>query len=204
MRTNHPTPLTLGVTGGMGSGKSYVCRMLEQRGIPVFYTDPEAKLEMKENDEIHQRLTKLVGPGVIAPDGTPVRDVLSAFMRQSPDHTAQVNAIVHPRVRLRAQRWQQSQAGHPIVAIESALLFTSDFDQLCQATVTVTAPLDLRIDRICRRDNTTCQTARQWIGLQMSQEQMASLSDHTIVNDGVASLDQQIEALLDTLRASTK
>lgn len=79
-------PLCLGVTGGIGSGKSYVCRMLEQRGVPVFYTDDEAKLEMRSNTAIHQELCAIIGPEVLDACGRPVKDVLSQYIRQSTAH----------------------------------------------------------------------------------------------------------------------
>lgn len=191
--------LCLGVTGGIGSGKSYVCRMLEQRGVPVFYTDDEAKLEMRSNTAIHQELCAIIGPEVLDACGRPVKDVLSQYIRQSAAHAQRVNDIVHPRVRERAMRWLNSMHHSSITAIECALLFESGFNSLCQKTLTVSAPLQVRINRICHRDNITPAKAREWIDLQMPQEEKIRLSDYVICNDGTQNIDRQVDHIVKIL-----
>lgn len=189
-------PLCLGITGGIGSGKSYVCHLLESQGIPIFYTDDEAKAEMRENPIIHEELVALIGPEAIGNDGTPSKPVLAAYICQGNDYAERVNQIVHPRVKERTLRWIGQQKGCEVVGIECALLFESGFDNICQKTITVAAPLHLRIERICQRDNITPQQAMHWIDLQMSQEEKVNRSDYCIINDGESDLLSQIESII--------
>ncbi len=195
-------PLCLGVTGGIGSGKSYVCRMLEERGVPVFYTDDEAKAEMRTNADIHRELRALLGPGVIDPSGKPVKAVLSQYICQSNDNAQRVNAIVHPRVKERALRWLSSLSNCHFAAVECALLFESGFNSLCHKTLTVSAPLQTRIDRICRRDSISPDKAREWIDLQMPQEEKERLSDYVICNDGESDLKPQVDNIVNLLSSA--
>lgn len=192
-------PLCLGITGGIGSGKSYVCHTLEQLGIPIFYTDDEAKLEMKDNAYIHQQLWQLIGPEAVSPDGRPVKAILSEYICQGSDHADRINAIVHPQVKLRTQRWIEAHANNPIVAIECALLFESGFEDLCDKTVTIAAPLEVRINRVCQRDGISPHQAQQWINLQMPQEEKIRRSDFTIYNDGLRDVTEQINTILPRL-----
>jgi len=170
--------------------------MLQKKGIPVFYTDDEAKAEMKENPEIHRELVNLIGPEAISPEGLPVKAVLSAYICQDQSHAAKINAIVHPKVRQRTQRWIDAHQAQPIIAIECALLFESGFDNLCQKTLTVAAPLETRINRVCGRDKITPAKAHEWINLQMPQEEKIKRSDYAINNDGIAPVAPQIENIL--------
>ena len=185
----------IGVTGGIGSGKSLVCGLLEERGIPVFYTDDEAKLEMRENEQIHRELITLLGPEAISTDGRPVKAVIADYVCRGQEYANKINNIVHPRVRERMHRWIASQQNN-CVAIESALLFESGFNADCTMTVAVTAPLEIRVSRIIRRDHISRDKALEWIALQMPQEQKAALADHIIVNDGVTPITPQIAKLL--------
>ena len=194
-----PHQTIIGITGGIGSGKTYVCKMLEERGIPIFYTDDEAKLEMKENEEIHHELTDLLGPGAIGADGKPVKAVLADYICRGEQYADNINSIVHPRVRERMHRWIKKNT---LCAIESALLFESGFNSDCTLTVAVVAPLEVRIDRIRKRDHITRAKALEWINLQMPQEQKAGLADITIVNDGITPLTPQIDKLLSLLADS--
>ena len=227
----------LGITGGIGSGKSLVCALLEERGIPVFYTDDEAKAEMRENADIHRDLIDLLGLGAISSDGQPVKAVLADYICRGPEYADNINKIVHPRVRERMHRWIEEKGEEPpltppqgedsgartpsleerageelplegsvrsgaseqFLAIESALLFESGFNADCTATLAVTAPLEVRVSRIMRRDHITRAKALEWIGLQMPQEEKAALADHTIVNDGITPLTPQIDQLLSQL-----
>ena len=173
----------LGITGSIGSGKSLVCALLEERGIPVFYTDDEAKAEMRDNADIHRELIALLGPEAISPDGRPVKAVLADYICRGPEYADNINKIVHPRVRERMRRWikRESEGASPLLA--------------------VVAPLEVRVSRIMRRDHITRDKALEWIGLQMPQEQKADLADHTITNDGITPLTPQIDQLLRQLGA---
>ncbi|MBO4730603.1 MAG: dephospho-CoA kinase [Bacteroidaceae bacterium] len=187
--------MILGITGGIGSGKSLVCGLLEERGIPVFYTDDEAKLEMRENQQIHRELIDLLGPEAIDSEGAPVKAVLADYICRGQQFADNINDIVHPRVRERMQHWIKAQHKN-CVAIESALLFESGFNNDCTVTITIIAPLEVRVSRIMRRDSISRDKALEWISLQMPQEQKAALADYTIVNDAITPLTPQLDKLL--------
>ena len=195
---NSQRSMILGITGGIGSGKSLVCGLLEERGIPVFYTDDEAKLEMRENQQIHRELIDLLGPEAIDSEGAPVKAVLADYICRGQEYADNINNIVHPRVREGMHRWIKAQHKN-CVAIESALLFESGFNADCTVTVTVTAPLDTRVSRIMRRDGITRDKALEWISLQMPQEQKAALADYTIINEAITPLTPQIKKIIDNI-----
>ena len=188
----------LGITGGIGSGKSYVSHILSsQYGIPVYDCDTEAKRLNEESGTIRQALLQLVGPDVYDAQGHLRKAILAQFLFQGPDHQQAVNAIIHPVVRQDFCQWSQRQ-GSPIVALESAILLESGFSHLADAILTVTAPIELRIQRAIRRDATTAEQVERRICLQTTDEQRIAHSHFVIHNDG-RPLEPQITELLGQL-----
>ena len=187
--------VSLGITGGIGTGKTYFCRLLEEKGIPVFYTDIEAKREMQENDSIKSRLQALVSPEVYDVNGLLNRLLVSRFISRGPAFAHQVDAIVHPAVKARWLRWL-SQRTEPVVAMECALLFESGFRSLVDAVVCVTAPLALRLQRVMKRDGRTEEEVHRLMALQANEEEKQRQSDVIILNDGKSDLCLQVEQLL--------
>ncbi len=179
------------VTGGIGSGKSYVCRLLEKRGISIYDCDKAAKRLMVESARLREQLTAVVGDEAYV-DGRLNKAVISTYLLQSPDNTKRINQIVHPAVAedfiISGMTW-----------MECALLFSSGFNRLVDKSICVTAPLDFRISRIMSRDHISEMKAREWIDNQMSQEEMVALSDYELVNDGTADLDAQIDMILKSI-----
>jgi len=177
----------IAITGGIGSGKSYVCRMLAEHGIEIYDCDAAAKRLMRTSSELRARLTGLVGSNLY--DGERLnKPVMAQFLLSSDENQRAVNAIVHPAVGedfLRSgMKW-----------MECAILFDSGFDKLVDYKICVVAPLEIRLQRIMQRDGLTRQKAMEWISKQMPQEEVSSKCDFVIVNDGVADLQQQIENL---------
>lgn len=188
---NHPR---IAITGGIGSGKSYVCRMLQERGIEVFNCDLAAKAIIAHDHDVRQRLAALLGEPLS-------KQSLSRYIRAEAAHAARVNAIVHPRV---AQAFAESG----LQWMECAILFESGFDRLVDRVVVVTCPEDERIRRIMARDACSADTARSWIALQTSDEERllrAQSINHAdadafhIINDGTTPLKAQIDRLLQHL-----
>lgn len=181
--------MRIAITGGIGSGKSYVCRLLAERGIEVFNCDTTAKTIIATDPEVRQALEDLCGVPL-------TKERLGAYLRTSPDHAARVNAIVHPRV---AEAFRQSG----LQWMECAILFESGFDHLVDAIVVVTCPEDERIRRILHRDGCDVDTARRWLRLQLSDEERlaraASRTTYNIINDGVAPVPPQIDSILASL-----
>lgn len=176
------------VTGGIGSGKSYVCRLIGRRGIHVYDCDSAAKRIMASSDEIKAALCRVVGDDVLS-EGRIDKAVLASYLLKSEKNAQQINRIVHPAV---AEDFISSGYSW----MECAILFSSGFDKLVDKVVCVTAPLEVRVDRIVRRDNISRDNALEWIGRQMPQEKVKTLSDYEIVNDGVLDVDIQIDKIL--------
>ena len=176
------------VTGGIGSGKSYVCRLIERRGIHVYDCDSAAKRIMASSDEIKAALCRVVGDDVLS-EGRIDKAVLASYLLKSEKNAQQINRIVHPAV---AEDFISSGYSW----MECAILFSSGFDKLVDKVVCVTAPLEVRVDRSVRRDNISRDNALEWIGRQMPQEKVKTLSDYEIVNDGVLDVDIQIDKIL--------
>lgn len=178
------------LSGGIGSGKSYVCRLIHEAGFPVFYCDDEAKRIIRTSPEVRRQLQALVGEEVY--DGSVLsKAVLAAYICQGKDYAAKVDAIVHPAVAAAFREWAASQAS-PRVFMECALLFESGFDRLADTTVLVHAPLEERVKRVMARDGVSRAKVLDWIALQMPESEKAARADAVILNDGRAELAPQI------------
>ena len=187
-----------GVTGGIGSGKSYVLRLLAERGIPVYDSDSEAKRLMLVDADIREGLTGLLGNDVYLPDGELNKPLISAYLFASAQNAERINAIVHPRVKAGFNRWASEQKA-PIVALESAILFESGFEDVVDFVVTVCAPIEVRMHRVQERDGATEAQVRKRMAAQMDDEEKCKRSDFVILNDGNKPLDIQIDDLLQIL-----
>lgn len=180
------------LTGGIGSGKSYVCRRLMSYGVEVFDCDASAKRLMKSDRELQKRLSEAVGQDVF-PGGRLDKALLSKFLLASEENNKIVNGIVHPAV---AEDFQRSG----MQWMESAILFEADFRHYVDIAVCVSAPLEVRIERVMQRDGISREKALEWINRQIPQEEKERLSEYVIVNDGIADIDRQLEELLKKLR----
>lgn len=181
------------ITGGIGSGKSYVCRRLRQHGIEVYDCDAAAKRILATDATVAQQLCHAVGQPVVV-DNIIRKDILTRFILASDDNKQTVNGIVHPAV---AADFLSSGLSW----LESAILFEARFDRriIFDAIICVTAPVDIRISRIVSRDGISPPQAMQWISCQMPQEEMERQSDFVITNDGNSDVDQQIRHILNMI-----
>lgn len=178
------------ITGGIGSGKSFVCRKLEARGIKVYDCDSAAKRLMSQSRELQNSISEIVGQDVF-PNGLLDKKTLSEYIISSDDNAKRIDDAVHPAV---ARDFAESGCEW----LESAILFDSGFDRRVHFDfiVCVSAPLDVRIERIMLRDSVEETRARQWISSQLPQEEKEQRSDFVIINDGRHDLDNQIDKLL--------
>lgn len=198
--------ITIGLTGGIGCGKSYVASKMKLRGIPVYDSDYRAKLITATNPVVKMELTRLVGPTLYCPCGCGVmqKEVLAQFIFGNPDNMAKVNAIVHPRVKEDFRQWADAQKGKDFCILESAILFESGFDSEVNFKVCVDAPFELRIQRCIKRDNTTREAVIGRINSQMDQAEKCRKADFVIVNDDAQALEPQISALIDKCKDTFK
>lgn len=186
-----------GITGGIGSGKSYVCKLLAEHGIEVYDCDSAAKRLMRESAEIRRQLTAIIGPDTYR-QATDERGqtqwilnkaAVAQFLLTSEQNAHAVDAIVHPAV---FRDFQESG----MQWMESAIMFESGINRLVDRIVVVTAPEHVRIERIIKRDGITAEKAREWIARQWSQEEVCKRADFEIINDGQHDLKSQIESML--------
>ena len=190
---------SIAITGGIGSGKSYVSALLQAAGIPVYNTDNEAKRLMLSDEGIRQDLIALLGEGVYT-DGNLNKPMLASYLFAGPENAARINAIVHPRVKADFRRWMEEHEGQEIVGLECAILFEAGFADTVDAVVTVYAPEALRVERAMKRDGATEAQIRARIAAQMDDEEKCRLSDYIIYNDGSISLENQLSALVAQLK----
>ena len=192
--------LKVGITGGIGSGKSMVCRILESMGYPVFYSDDAAR-ELSDSDPvIRKQLTKIFGKEVYTDSGLN-RPFLAAQIFADETLRQQVNNIIHPRVREAYTEFVQNQDS-ALVFNEAAILIETGAYKNFDAIVLVTAPTEVRIERVRNRDKASREAVKQRIEKQWSDDQKVPYASHVIVNDGEQPLLSQIEKMIDHLTSS--
>lgn len=183
----------IAITGGIGSGKSYVCKLLADRGIKVYDCDAAAKRIMATDTALQANLNAVVGEEVFI-DGILQKPILAKFLLASEANKQAINDVVHPAVAADfiASNYQW---------LESAILFDAKFNERINFDyiVCVIAPEDVRIERIAQRDGISHEQALQWIKRQMPQEEMEKKADFIIVNDGTSDLSAAIMSLLEAV-----
>ena len=172
--------IRVGITGGIGSGKSTVCRMFAERGVAVYDSDAAAKRLMRDDATLRERIAARFGAAAYR-DGELDRAYLAGQVFGHPDALADLNAIVHPAVIADFEAWTRRQQGDYVV-LESAILFEAGLERHVDRTVAVLAPLDLRIERTCRRDGCTADAVRRRIESQLDDDTLCARADYTIIN----------------------
>jgi dephospho-CoA kinase len=189
----HQSPV-IALTGGIGAGKSYVCTLLKQCGIKVYDCDAAAKRLLRTSLSLQEDLKRLVGTTVYR-DDILQKPILAKFLLASEANKQAVNDVVHPAV---ARDFEES--GY--TWLESAILFDSGFDMRTRFDyiICVTAPLEVRIRRVMKRDGISRQQALEWIQRQLPQDEVRARSDFEIVNDGKANIEKQIETIIKQIK----
>ena len=184
----------IGLTGGIGSGKSTVAGLFRTLDIPVYESDVRAKLLMNENKEVKEQILKLFGPGAYSNDQELIRSWLASKVFSDPSLLKQLNAIVHPGVYNDLKQWanEELQRAAPYLLQESAILFEEDLLSKLQAIILVVAPEATRISRVMKRDNSTEEQIRDRMKFQWPDEKKIPISDFIIYNDGERSLISQV------------
>ena len=192
--------LKIGITGGIGSGKSTVCRVFSVMGIPVFEADKVARKLMDTDEEIHEKLVRLFGTAVYLPDQTVNRKYLAGIVFKDPSLLTKLNEIVHPVVRKTFFDWCEKQES-PYIIHEAAILFESGFYKMMDKTITVVTSEDERIHRVMKRDGITMELVKERIKNQWSDEERIKLADFVIGNNDdqliipqIIEIDKKIKA----------
>jgi dephospho-CoA kinase len=173
-------PLKLGITGGIGSGKTSVCRVFSILGVPVFSADPVASALMENDDKLKNKINELAGKDLYT-GGKLDRSGLAALMFNNIEVLNRINSLVHPLVFRQFGDWVLQQ-DTPYVIMEAAILFESGASKLVDRIATVVAPVEERIQRVIHRNNLTREMVTERIRNQMSDEEKISRSDYVIRN----------------------
>ncbi|MGD9931432.1 MAG: dephospho-CoA kinase [Mangrovibacterium sp.] len=174
--------LKIGITGGIGSGKSTICHFFRLLGVPVFEADTEAKKIMNQSPVIRSKLRMLFGNDIYLANQTIDRKKLAGLIFNSPPLLEEVNSIVHPEVRKFFFEWCDKQ-NSPYIVHEAAILFESGFYRMMDQTILVTAPLEERIKRVMARENTTEEDIRNRISKQWPDEEKMKLATYILNNN---------------------
>ena len=191
--------MKIGITGGIGSGKTYICGRLMAMGFPVYNCDEAAKRLMHDDPTLRRQLCELIGSDAYTDQGELNKQVVANYLFQSEEHAAAVNAIVHPAVKTDFLQWAEQQTA-PYSFMESAILFESGFQQVVDKTVLVYADEQTRIQRTILRDGTTARQVLDRMALQMSADQARQLADYTLCNHADSSTEDEIQKLLTWLK----
>ena len=187
----------IAITGGIGSGKSMVSRIVQVMGYQVYDCDSRAKALMVQDKEVRQQLTEAFGDETYLADGSLNRVHLAEVAFADPDSRTRLNAIVHPATARDMSRWAEEQQsnGATIAFVETALLRTAGLDRLMNEVWHVTAPEEVRIQRVMARSGLTAAQVKSRIAAQAVEETVSS-GERPLVNDGDTSLLAQVMQLL--------
>ena len=191
--------IRIAITGGIGSGKSYVSDLLEKRGIPIYNADNESKRLTVTDVNIREGLIELLGEEVYQ-EGMLNKSLLASYLFASSENAAKVNGIIHPRVKADFLQWVDEHRHVGVVGLESAILYESGFDDVVDAVVMVYAPKSLRLQRAMKRDQASETQVRARMAAQMDDEEKRRRADYVVMNDGSISLEEQLDVLVEHLK----
>jgi len=188
----------IGLTGGIGSGKSTVSRLFEIMGIPVYIADTESKRLTESSPVIREKLIERFGAELYAEEKLN-KALLASLIFESEANRNYVNSVIHPVVRADFEQWKTQRSQFPILVIEAAILFESGFANSVDVSVTVAAPEELRIRRVELREGWSRKSIIARIQSQLPEEEKIRLSGYVIYNDGGRALIPQVERLIERL-----
>jgi dephospho-CoA kinase len=174
----------IGITGGIGSGKTIVARVFEQLGIPVYHADYWAKEIMNTEPLVIERLKDLFGKDIYNSDGKADRKRIAELVFADKNKLNELNSVIHPAVWLHGENWLKQHEDKPYILKEAAILFESGGNKGVDKVIMVSAPKDIRMERVMKRDNFTREEVEVRMANQWPDEKKIILSDFVIVNDG--------------------
>jgi dephospho-CoA kinase len=192
---------TVGLSGGIGSGKTFISRIFLSLGIPVFYADTVVKSLYEEHSGLQSSLRVLLGNDIYK-DGKLQRKIMASLIFQDQELLIKVNALVHPLVAEEFQKWSNEQHT-PYVIQEAAILFESQVAEVMNFNIAVTAPESLRIMRVMKRDHVTEAEIKQRMLRQWPDEQRNAMADFIMINDDKHALLPQVIAIHENILSKT-
>lgn len=189
--------LRIGITGGIGSGKTTVCKIFETLNIPIYYADDRAKWLMVNSPALQTGIQQLFGKEAYFKNGTLNRAHIGSIAFKDPAKLQKLNALVHPAVFVDGENWQQEQLalGAPYTLKEAALIYETGSYKMLDKVIVVSAPEELRIERVIKRDQLSAEEVKERIARQMPESEKVSKADFVIQNDGQHSLIKQVLAI---------
>lgn len=184
--------LKVGITGGIGSGKTLVCNVFALLGVPVYFADEQAKYILQNDTDVISAVKHLLGNKSYTSEGLLNRKYIASIVFADTELLKKYNAIIHPAVFDHAHRWMQAHAHYAYILKEAALLFESGSYRELDKIICVTAPEKLRMERVMQRDNISAEEVVQRMQNQWPEEQKISRSDYIIYNDGSQMLIPQV------------
>ena len=193
--------IIVGLTGGIGSGKSTAAKMFEELGVPVYNSDLEAKKLMSTSVSVKEKIVSLLGASAYK-EGVLNREYIAKKVFASASLLQQLNEIVHPAVRLHFLEWTNKQESNYVIQ-ESAIIFENNNQDFYDYIILVTAPIEVRIERILKRDNTTRENILSRIGSQWTDEKKEKMSDFKLINEDIVKLKLKIKEIHCILRSKS-
>lgn len=191
----------VGLTGGIGSGKTLISSIFEKLGVPVYYADSSARTLMNSDAGLKDGIVNLFGEQAYDENGLN-RIFIAGKVFGDPDALARLNKLVHPAVRLDFNRWTAAQSGAPYVIEEAAILFESGASLEMNLSVLVYAPQELRMSRVMLRDGLDREAVLRRMRHQLSEKELMNLADHVLINDGKEMILPQVVELHNTILKS--
>lgn len=186
----------VGITGGIGSGKTHVCKVFELLGVPVFYADEEAKRLMVSDVLLMNEVEAAFGSKSYLEPGKLNTKYIANIVFNDKEQLAKLNALVHPAVFRAFDNWANTIEDKNLYVLkEAALLFESGGDKMCDTTLLVTAPMNVRMERVMERDNASAQQVAARIEKQFTDLEKLELTNHHLINDANNSIIEQVLVL---------
>lgn len=183
------------ITGGIGSGKSVVCKIFAQLGVPVYEADSAAKQLYDKYPELKQSIKEQISEEALDKDGNINRKKLAEIVFNNDEKLSVLNKLVHPLVKWDFENWVESHKGFPYLIKEAAILFESGASSICNVIITVSSPIELRIERLRQRDKKSKAELEKIISHQITDEERISRSNFVIYNDEKQMLIPQVMRL---------
>lgn len=187
--------LKIGITGGIGSGKSTICNLFRNLGVPIFSSDEEGRKILNEDEEVREEIKKLYGQDMFHSNGEIDRPRLASLVFSDPTAMENVVNLVHPKVQAKYEKWCVKNESSPYTLKEAAILFESGYYHDLDKIINVFAPKEVRMERVIKRDKSIKEEVMKRMRFQYTDEERNKLADFILMNEDLDSLLPQVMEL---------